>query len=109
MGGMTAAVTALFYVILAYFNTANLIPSTLSVATSFIAAYLTFRRSPYFALVYAANDMVLIVLWVLASLQDSRYFSVVVCFAAFFVNDLYGFLSWKKMKIRQDAMANTSS
>ena len=65
---LTAAVTALFYFILAYFHTANMVPSTLSVTTSFIAVYLTFRRSPYFALAYAANDVVLIVLWTLAAL-----------------------------------------
>lgn len=31
-------------------------------AASFLAVYLTFRRSPYFALAYAANDIALIVL-----------------------------------------------
>ena len=38
----------------------------------------------------AANDVVLIVLWVLASIHDIRYVSVVVCFVAFLVNDIYG-------------------
>ncbi len=94
-------VTILFYFILEYFNTTNIIPSTLSVTTSFLAVYLTFRRSPYFALAYAANDIVLILLWVLASMSDVRYISVVVCFVAFLVNDIYGFISWEKMKIRQ--------
>ncbi len=97
----TAAVTLLFYFILSYFNTANIVPSTLSVTTSFLAVYLTFRRSPYFALAYAANDIVLIVLWVLASICDVKYISVVVCFIAFFVNDIYGYISWQNMKIRQ--------
>lgn len=97
----TAAVTLLFYFILSYFNTANIVPSTLSVTTSFLAVYLTFRRSPYFALAYAANDIVLIVLWVMASICDIRYASVVVCFIAFFVNDIYGYISWQKMKIKQ--------
>lgn len=95
------AVTALFCQILQYFHTANIVPSTLSVTTTFLAVYLTFRRSPYFALAYAANDVVLIVLWVLASMEDMRYVSVVVCFAAFLVNDIYGFVNWKRMKVRQ--------
>ena len=99
---LTAVVTVLFYFILDYFETANILPSTLSVTTSFLAVYLTFRRSPYFALAYAANDIVLIVLWVMASLCDARYASVVVCFGAFLVNDIYGFLSWQKMKVKQD-------
>ena len=88
--------------ILKYFNTANLIPSTFSVSTSFLAAYLTFRRSPYFALAYASNDVVLIVLWVLASLKDISYISVVICFIVFLVNDLYGFISWLRMMKRQE-------
>ena len=96
-----AAVTAMFYFILAYFHTANIIPSTVSVTTSFVAAYLTFCRNPYFALAYAANDVVLLVLWSLASITDLRYVSVIVCFAAFLFNDIYGFISWQNMKNRQ--------
>ena len=91
----------MFYFILDVFHTANIVPSTISVTTSFVAVYLTFRRSPYFALAYAANDEVLLVLWGLASAEDIRYVSVFVCFAAFLVNDLYGFVSWRKMKKRQ--------
>ncbi len=94
-------VTIVFYFILKYFNTANLIPSTLSVTTSFVAVYLTFRRSPYFALAYASNDIVLIVLWVMACTSNIQYVSVVMCFVVFLVNDLYGFLNWQKMKKRQ--------
>ena len=98
---LTLIVTVAFYFILDYFNTANIIPSTISVTTSFIAAYLTFRRCPTFALAYAANDIVLIVLWVLASVTDIRYISVVVCFVAFLFNDIYGYICWQRMKIRQ--------
>ena len=98
---ITAVVTVIFYFVLEHFNTANIIPSTLSVTTSFVAVYLTFRRSPYFATAYAANDVILIVLWILASMENIRYVSVVVCFAAFFVNDIYGFISWRRMKKRQ--------
>ena len=98
---LTIIVTLLFYFILKHFNTSNLIPSTLSVTTSFIAVYLTFRRSPYFAVAYAANDIVLIILWTLASFHSSEYISVAVCFAAFLANDIYGFISWQKMKIHQ--------
>ena len=95
--------TGVFYWILKMFHTANLLPSTLSVTTSFLAVYLTFRRSAYFALAYASNDIVLIALWVLASLADTRYLSVVVCFVAFLMNDLYGFINWRRMKERQRA------
>ncbi len=95
---LTVAVTVIFYYILAAFHTANLLPSTISIATSFLAVYLTFRRSAFFALGYAANDVVLIVLWLLAARADSSYLSVVICFAAFLCGDLYGFINWLKMR-----------
>ncbi|MBQ8794630.1 MAG: nicotinamide mononucleotide transporter [Clostridia bacterium] len=100
---LSVLVTIIFYFILKALGTANLLPSTVSVTTSFIAAYLTFRRSPYFAFVYALNDVVLIVLWVLASIRDMSYVSTVVCFIIFLFNDLYGFISWKRMQKRQSA------
>ncbi len=100
---LTAFVTAIFFFILDFFGTANLVPSTLSVTTSFIAVYLTFRRSAYFALAYAANDVILIILWVLACREDVSYLSVVICFIMFLINDLYGFFNWRKMKKRQSA------
>lgn len=98
----TVLITVIFYFILKFFNTTNLIPSTLSVTTSFLAVYLTFRRSPYFAVAYATNDIILIILWISASFSDIRYLSVVVCFVSFLFNDIYGFISWRKMKTRQN-------
>ncbi len=102
MVALTLAVTVIFYFVLKFFNTANLIPSTVSVATSFGAAYLTFRRNPYYALWYAANDIVLIVLWTLAAMKDISYISVIMCFVTFLANDIYGFVNWKKMEKRQN-------
>ena len=99
---LTAVVTAIFFFILDVLNTANIFFSTLSITTSFIAVYLTFRRSPFFALAYAANDIVLIVMWVMAVAEDVSYISVLICFAMFLVNDIYGFISWLKMEKRQN-------
>ncbi len=102
MSALTIIVTVIFYFILKYLNTANLLFSTISVTTSFIAVYLTFLRSPYYALGYAANDIVLIVLWILASMENISYLPMVVCFVMFLVNDLYGFYNWRKMRKRQE-------
>lgn len=99
---LTTVVTVVFYFILKYFDTANLIVSTVSVATSFIAAYLTFRRSAFFALAYAANDIVLIILWSMAVSEDISYLSVTVCFVTFLLNDIYGFITWLKMRRVQE-------
>lgn len=102
---LSILVTVVFYFILRAFGTANLLPSTLSVTTSFLAVYLTARRSPAFAVAYAANDLVLILLWGLAVLEDPSYLSVVVCFVMFFANDIYGFINWSRMRQRQAAAA----
>ncbi|MDE5558336.1 MAG: nicotinamide riboside transporter PnuC [Ruminococcus sp.] len=99
-------VTLIFYFILKLFHTANLIVSTLSVLTSFIAVYLTFRRSTFFSLAYAFNDVVLVILWGLASLNDLSYISVTMCFLMFLINDIYGFISWNRMEKRQNQQKN---
>lgn len=97
----TVIVTVVFYFVLRTLNTANLIVSTISVATSFAAVYLTFLRSPFYAVAYALNDVVLIVLWILASVINIANISMVMCFVMFFLNDLYGFYNWQKMKKNQ--------
>lgn len=101
MSVLAIAVTAAFYFILDFFGNANLLFSTLSVTTSFVASYMTFMRSPYYAIGYAANDVVLIVLWVLAAVRDISYLPMVFCFVMFLINDLYGFISWRRMEKRQ--------
>lgn len=100
---LTAMVTVAFYYILGSFHTANLVPSTLSVTTSFLAVYLTYKRSAFYAVAYAANDIVLILLWALAASLDTAYLSVVICFVMFLANDIYGFISWSRMQKRQEA------
>ena len=89
-------VTAVFYYILVVFDTPNIIFSTISIITSFLAAALTMLRSSYYAVWYAANDIVLIILWVLASMKNPAYIPVVVNFGIFFINDMYGYISWKR-------------
>lgn len=94
-------VTFAFYFILKWLGTANLFFSTLSIATSWAAAMLTFLRSPYYAVAYALNDIVLIVLWVTAAATDLSCLPMVFCFVMFLANDIYGFYSWKKMQRMQ--------
>ena len=94
-------VTVLFYFILKALSTANLFFSTVSITTSFVASYLTFLRSPYYAIGYSANDVVLIILWLLASVEDISYLPMVACFIMFLFNDLYGFYNWRRMQKRQ--------
>ena len=99
VAGIAAAgviVTAVFYMILKALDTPNILFSTISITTSFLAASLTMLRSSYYALGYASNDIILIVMWVLASIENPAYIPVVVNFIIFFFNDMYGFVSWKR-------------
>ncbi len=98
---LTALVSVAFYFILSALGTASPVWSTISVATSFLAAGLTVLRSPFFALGYVANDVILIILWTIASLKDPSCISMVVCFFAFLINDSYSFLCWRRRKITQ--------
>ena len=93
---LTIIVTVVFCYLLYILNTPNLLFSTISISTSFIAACLTMMRSSYYAIGYAANDIVLIILWGLASIQDPVYIPILINFIIFFINDVYGFVSWKK-------------
>ena len=98
---LTACVTVAFYFILEFLGTANLFFSTVSVATSFAAVYMTFMRSPYYAVGYFLNDIVLIVLWVMASIEDIGNIPMILCFVMFLINDSYGFISWRRMERKQ--------
>ena len=102
---ISLTVTGIFYFILRYFETPNLLFSTISVFTSFLAAGLMFLRSPYYAVAYGANDIVLIVLWVMASVKDIGYAPMAMNFLVFLVNDIYGFINWSHMKKSQVAAA----
>ena len=102
MSLLSLLVSFVFYFILRALGTAELVLSTVSVLTSFAASYLTMRRSKYFAIAYASNDVVLIIMWTIASFNDTRYVSVIICFAVFLINDLYGYANWSKMKKSQE-------
>lgn len=98
-----AAAAAVLGYVLYLLGNANLVFSIISITTSFVASWLTLLRSPYYAIAYALNDIVLIVLWVLATLEDMSYLPMVLCFVMFFLNDMYGFFNWRRMAKRQKA------
>lgn len=102
-GILAIIVTTAFYFILKALGNENLVMSTISIATSFVACFLSFLRCPYFLLAYCLNDIVLIVLWILASFEDIGYLPMIMCFVMFFANDLYGFNNWIKMSKTQHA------
>jgi len=109
LGGLSLVVTVVFYFILDALGTDNIYVSTLSVFTSFTASYLMFRRSRFYAIAYALNDVVLITLWVVKTIQNINYITVVICFIMFFVYDMLGFINWTKRMIAQRKIKSTSN
>ena len=99
---LTIFVTVTFYFVLRVLETPNLIVSTVSITTSFLASYLMFMRNSYYALAYAANDIVLIVLWIFATIESITYLPMIACFTIFLINDIYGFMSWKLREKKQE-------
>lgn len=108
LGGLSLVVTVVFYFILDALGTDNIYVSTLSVFTSFTASYLMFRRSRFYAIAYALNDVVLITLWVVKTVQNINYITVVICFIMFFVYDMLGFINWTKRMIAQRKIKSNS-
>lgn len=98
----TACVTMVFYFVLREFKTANLLVSTISISTSFFSSYLMMRRISIYAIGFTLNDIVLMILWSFASVKDLSYLSMVACFSAFLINDLYGFVKWTKREKEQE-------
>lgn len=101
VAGFAAIVSIAFYFVLDALDTTNLAISTISVVTSVFAAALTYLRSPLYGLAYATNDAVLIVMWSLATVADTAYAPMIVCFSLFSVYDVYGFFNWSTMRKRQ--------
>ena len=102
---LSVLTTIAFYFILSALGNANILFSTISITISFLASYLTLFRSPYYALAYAANDIVLIILWTLAAMENISYLPMIICFVMFFANDIYGFYNWRKMQKKQNPLS----
>ena len=101
---LTIIVTVVFYFVLDWLKTPNLIVSTVSISTSFFASFMMLRRISFYAIGFTLNDIVLIILWSLASVNDLTCLSMVACFSMFLINDLHGFVRWR---IREKEQLNS--
>lgn len=92
----------LYYFILKIFNTDLLVISSLSVTTSVLASYFEARRSELNLFCYIANDIVIITLWLIPIINGkTELISVLVGPILLLVNDIYGSLNWKHLKLQQ--------
>lgn len=106
---VSAIVTVAFYFVLKALGTASLIVSTISIFTSSVAVLFGIFRSKYYAIGYATNDVVLIVLWVIATIKDSSNLCMVLCFVVFLVSDLYAFVNWTKLQKQQKELSKQTN
>lgn len=85
------------YHLLKYFNTSQLIISSLSMITSLMATYLIVRRSKYSFLFYMANDVILILLWGMPVIQGSLLLlPMLIDPVILLINDSYGLKNWNE-------------
>lgn len=88
---------AALYCVLKYFNTSQLMISSLSMITSLMATYLITRRSKYSFIFYIGNDIILILLWGIPILQGEFYLApVLVENIVLLLNDSYGLKNWNE-------------
>ncbi len=105
----TVIFSVAFYFILRALNTSQLLISTFSLTTSAIATYLMLRRSSYYAIGFMIDDIVSVVLWSMSIVTFGiEYLPSVLCFCVFLINDIYGFVHWKREEKKQ-AKAKTNA
>lgn len=91
-----------YYFLLKVFNTDLLVISSISVVTSVLASYFEARRSELSLFCYIANDIVIIILWIIPVLSgDTALISVLVGPILLLINDIYGSYNWRKLKKKQ--------
>ena len=87
------------YFLLKFFNTNNLLVSTISMNINLTATYLLVRRSRYSFLFYLVNAFILLILWGLPVLNGNILLLPMVFDALLLlINNIYGLHSWSKSK-----------
>lgn len=102
---LLASQIALFpalYFLLKAFGTEFLAVSTLSVSANIIATYLLIRRSDLNWCVWVANSLITLSLWMyLTIVKDISYITLAIMSLFLFVNNIYGFINWQRLKKSQ--------
>lgn len=87
------------YKLLEVLNTDELFISSISIITSLIPMYLSFRRSKYYFYFYLINDIVVIILWGALVLKGNLMLLPMVFNPAInLLNDSYGIYNWCKLE-----------
>lgn len=100
LGGYLLILVASYFILRAL-KTNYLILSTLSFAGAILANYLTMRGTFYQFVVYLANNVVLILMWLMPLIEGSQsgtnFLPIVVSLVAFTLINIYGLINWIKL------------
>ena len=95
------------YYLLKFFNTNELVISTVSVVLTLYAMYFLVRRSKYSLVIYLFCDITLILLWWIYIFKGNAGFvPLLLNSIILFVNDLYGFCNWRRVEKLQKVSVN---
>lgn len=95
------------YYLLKFFNTNELIISTISVVLTLYALYFLVRRSKYSLVFYLFCDITLILLWGIYVFQGNiELVPIFLNSIILFINDSYGVYNWRKVEKLQEAWGN---
>ena len=87
----------LMYFLLDYFDTEQLLISTLSMNINLTATYLLIRRSKYSFIIYLFNSIIFLFLWGIPVLNgDYKLLPMLLEAILLIVNDIYGTVRWMK-------------
>ena len=69
--------------------------------TSVLASYFEARRSEFSLFCYIANDIVIIILWLIPIINGQTELISILVGPLLLINDIYGSFNWRKLKIQQ--------
>lgn len=92
-----------FYFVMGYFGCESLVINVLSMTSLTLANYLLARRNFMGFVFLIINDLLLILLWSLTVLQSKDVFVFLICAIIYLINDIFGVISWLKIKNQEKA------
>lgn len=92
------------YFLLDYFNTYQVLLSTLSVTTSAIACYIVMRRNGYGFIFYIANNIISMSMWILLVINNHDLTQIITFFnyITYFMLNVRGVFNFAKLKKQQN-------
>lgn len=104
-------VTVAIFFLLRHFNTRLLVLSTLSVAFTVIASYLSVRRSEFSFIFYIISNIIGVAMWIALVIQDNNLSQLITFITSltYLLINTFGIFNWLKLKKKQEVGNGTFS